>query len=65
MPKKSCKVCGELGQEVGEPCAKCGAVVPTASTVELQGRAREPNFTTNRAKRDDEPPAAGPSTTRI
>ena len=65
MPKKSCKVCGELGQEVGKPCGRCGATIPSASTVELQGRARDPNFTTNKAKREDEPPAAGRSTTQI
>ena len=65
MPKKSCKVCGELGQEVGQPCARCGAVVPSASSVELQGRARDPNFTTNKAKRDDDPPAASRSTSRL
>jgi hypothetical protein len=65
MPKKSCKVCGELGQEVGHPCARCGAVVPSASSVELQGQAREPNFTTNKAKRDVDPPAGGRSTSRL
>ena len=65
MPKKSCKVCGELGQEVGTACARCGATIPSASAVELQGRARDPNFTTNKAKRDDDPPATSRSTSRI
>ena len=65
MAKKSCRSCGEPGQEVGQPCSRCNAVVPAASTVELQRRARDPNFTTNRAKRDDDPPPAGRSTSSI
>ena len=65
MPKKSCKVCGELGQEVDTACARCGATIPSASAVELQGRARDPNFTTTKAKRDDDPPATSRSTSRI
>ena len=65
MSTTSCKVCGALRQKTGEPCTDCSAVVPATSTVELQRQARDPNFTTNRAKRDAEPPGAGPSTSRI
>ncbi len=53
--KRSCPLCGQPSQRVGEPCDGCGRPVTDKSLTDMASGTREAGFTNNPRKQEREP----------